>query len=122
MSDAGGPWSTRKCPALALADLWDTEGFEKGEEGQLYALHLSDGMYKRKKVVTQEGGGGARKLSELSDVDVSYAAPRRLHMLAFTGSKCVAFANPVQETGWLINVKVLTPYVVTGSITRFWRW
>ena len=79
MSDVGGPGSTRKCPGIALANLGDMEGFEKdGEEGQLYGLQLSDGMYKRKKVVTQEGGG-AQKLSQLSDVDVSYAAPRRLH-------------------------------------------
>ena len=64
MADAGGPGSARKCPGVALADLGDTEGFEKGwekgwEEGQLYAFELSDGVYKRKKKVTaQEGGGG----------------------------------------------------------------
>ena len=74
-------------PWVALADLGDTEEFEKGgEEGQLYAFELSDGVYKRKKVAAQEGGG-AQKLGELSDVDVSYAVPRRLHTLAFTGSK-----------------------------------
>ena len=66
-----------------------------------------------KKVVTQEGGG-TQKLSELSDVDASYAAPRR-HMVAFTGSKWVAFADPVQETGWLVDVKVSAHYVVTGQ-------
>ena len=116
MSDAGGPGSARKCPGLALADLGDTEGFEKdGEEGQLYGLQLSDRVYKRKKVVTQQEGSGARKLSELSDVDVSYAASRRLHTLAFTGSKWVAFADPVQETGWLVDVKVSAPYVLTGQ-------
>ena len=50
MGDAGGPWIARKCPEVALADLGDTEGFEKGgEEGQLYALELSDGVYKRKR-------------------------------------------------------------------------
>ena len=32
MSDAGGPGSARKCPGLALADLGDTEGFEKDGE------------------------------------------------------------------------------------------
>ena len=115
MADAVGPGSARKCPGLDLADLGDTEGFEKdGEEGQLYSLQLSDGVYKRKKVVTQEGGG-AQKLGELSDVDVSYAAPRRLHTLAFTGSRWVAFADPVQETGWLVDVKVSAPYVVTAQ-------
>ena len=37
-----------------------------------------------------------------------------LHTLAFTGSKWVAFADPVQETGWLVDVKVSAPYIVTG--------
>ena len=41
--------------------------------------------------------------------------PQRLHTLAFTGSKWVAFADPVQQTGWLIDFKVLAPYVVTGQ-------
>ena len=78
-------------PWVALADLGDTEGFEKGgEEGQLYAFELSDGVYKRKKVTAQEGGG-AQKLRELSDVDVSHAVSRMLHTLVFTGSKWVAF-------------------------------
>ena len=99
MGDAGGPGSARKCAGVALADLGDTEGFDKGEEeGQLYAFELSDGVYKRQKVTTREGGG-AQKLGELSDVDVSYAVPRRLHQLAFTGSKWVAFADPTQQTG-----------------------
>ena len=43
-------------------------------EGQLYGLQLSDGVYKGKKVVSQEGGG-VQKLGELSDVDLLYAAP-----------------------------------------------
>ena len=93
MGDAGGPGSAKKCPWVALADLGDTEGFEKGgEEGRLYAFELSNGVYKRKKVTAQEGGG-AQKLGELSDVDVSYAVPKRLHQLAFTGSKWIAFAD-----------------------------
>ena len=47
MGDAGGPGSARKCPRAALADLGDTERFKKGgEEGQLYAFKLSDGVYK----------------------------------------------------------------------------
>ena len=115
MGDAGGPGSARKCPGVALAHLGDTEGFEKGgEEGQLYAFKLSDGVYKRKKVTTQEGGG-AQKLGELSDVDVSYAVLRRLHQLAFTGSMWVAFADPVQETGWMIDIRISSPYVATGQ-------
>ena len=99
---------------MALSDLGDTEGFDKGgEEGQLYAFELSDGVYKRKKVTTQEGGG-AQKLGELSDVDVSYAVPRRLHTLAFTGSRWVAFADPV-PTGWLIDIRISSPFVATGQ-------
>ena len=115
MGDAGGPGSARKCPGVALADLGDTEGFEKsGEEGQLYAFELSDGVYKRKKVTTQEGGR-AQKLGELSDVDVSYAVPRRLHQLAFTGSKWIAFAEPTKQMGWLIDIRISSPYVATGQ-------
>ena len=74
MADAGGPGSARKCPGVALADLGDTECFEKGE-GQLCAFELFDRVYERKKVTAQEGGG-AQKLGELSDIDVSYAIPR----------------------------------------------
>ena len=108
MGDAGGTGSARICNGVALADLGDTEGFEKGgEEDRLYAFKLSDGVYKRKKVTAQEWGG-AQKLGELTDVDVSYAVPRRLHTLAFTGSKWIAFADPTQQTGWLIS------YVATG--------
>ena len=115
MGDAGGPGSTRKCPGVALADLGDTEGYEKGgEEGQLYAFELSDGVYKRKKVTTQKGGG-AQKLGELSDVDVSYVVPRRLHQLAFTGSRWVTFSDPVQEMGWMIDIRISSPYVATGQ-------
>ena len=36
MGDPGGPGSVRKCHGVALADLGDTEGFDKeGEENQL---------------------------------------------------------------------------------------
>ena len=49
MIDPGGPRSVRKCPEAALADLGDVEGFNRsGEEVQLYAFQLSDGVYKRK--------------------------------------------------------------------------
>ena len=104
MGDAGGPGSARKCPGVALADLGDTERFEKG--GEEYAFELSDGVYKRKNVTAQEFG-------ELIDVDVSYAVPRRLHTLAFTGSKWIAFADPTQQTGWLIDIRIFSPYVAT---------
>ena len=55
------------------------------------------------------------KFEELSDVDISHAVPRRLHSLAFTGDKWVAFADPVQLTGWLIDLKIASLYVVTGK-------
>ena len=115
MVDAGSPGSVRKCPGVALADLGDVEGFNtSGEEDQLYAFQLSDGVYKRKKFTSSEGIRSL-KFEELSDVDISHAVPRRLHSLAFTWDKWVAFADPVQQTGWLIDLKIASPYVVTGK-------
>ena len=56
MGDAGGPGSVRKCPGAALADPVDVEGFDRsGEEDQLYAFQLSDGVYKRKKFTPLRG-------------------------------------------------------------------
>ena len=50
MVDAGGSVSVRKCPGVALAALDDVERFDRsGEEDQLYAFKLSDGVCKRKK-------------------------------------------------------------------------
>ena len=58
MVDAGGPGSVRKCPWVALADLGDVEEFDRsGEEDQLYAFQLSDGVYKRKKFTPLRGLG-----------------------------------------------------------------
>ena len=115
MVDAGGPGSVRKCPGVALADLGDVEGFDRsGEEDHLYAFQLSDGVYKRKKLPPSEGIRSL-KFEELSDVDISHAVPRRLHSLAFTGDKWVAFADPAQQTCWLIDLKIASPYVVTGK-------
>ena len=94
MVDAGGPGSVRKCPGVALADLGDVEGFYRsGEEDQLYSFQLSDGVYKRKKVTPSEGIRSL-KVEELSDVDISHAVQRRLHSLAFTGDKLLAFEDP----------------------------
>ena len=91
MVDAGGPGSVRKCPGVALADLDDVEGFDRtGEKDQLYAFQLFDGVYKRKKFIPSD----SLKFEELSDVDISHAVLRRLHNLAFTGSKWVAFDDP----------------------------
>ena len=102
-------------PWVALADLDDVEGFDRsGEEDQLYAFQLSDGVYKRKKFTPFEGIRSL-KFEELSDVDISHAVPRRLHSLAYTGEKWDAFADPVQQTGWFIDLKIASPYVVTGK-------
>ena len=115
MVDVGGPGSVRKCPGVALADLGDVEGFDRsGEEDQFYAFQLSDGVYKRKKFTPSEGIKSL-KFEELSDVDISQAVPRRLHSLAFTGDKWVAFAYPVQRPCWLIDLKITSPYLVTGK-------
>ena len=58
MDDAGGPGSVRKCPGVALAVLGDVDGFDRsGEEDQLYAFQLSDGVYKRKKITPLRGLG-----------------------------------------------------------------
>ena len=118
MVDAGGPGSVRKCPGVALADLDDVEGFDRsGEEDQLYAFQLSDGVYKRKKVHPSEGIGFLN-FEELSDVNISHAVPRRLHSLAYTGSKWVPFADPLQQIGWLIDLKISSPFVATGKKTH----
>ncbi|MCU7887054.1 MAG: hypothetical protein KZQ59_01420, partial [Candidatus Thiodiazotropha sp. (ex Lucinoma aequizonata)] len=78
-----------------MADLGDTEGFDRGgKEDRLYAFQLSEGLYKRKEVSLE--GVGSLTFAELSDVDVSQAVPKQVHTLAFTGSKWVAFADPVQ--------------------------
>ena len=115
MADASGPGSVRKCPGAALADLGDVEGFNRsGEEEQLYAFQLSDGVYKRKKFTPSEGIRSL-KFEEFSDVDISYAVPRRLHSLTFTGDKWVAFEDLVQKTDWFIDLKIASPYVVTGK-------
>ena len=56
MVDAGGPRSVRKCLGVALADLGDVEVFDRsGEEDQLNALQLSDGVNKRKKFAAPLG-------------------------------------------------------------------
>ena len=97
-----------------MADLCDVKGFDRsGEEDQLYAFQLSDGVYKRKKFTPSEGIRSL-KFEELSDVAISHAVTRQLHSLAFTGDKWVAFADPVQQTGWFIDLKIASPYVVTG--------
>ena len=114
MADAGGPVSVRKCSGVALAGLGDTEGFDKDrEENQLYGFQLSDGVYKRKKE--------SLKFEDLSDLDLAYAVPKRHHMLAFAEGKWFPFADPVQQTGWLIDIRISSPYVMTGNSAEFGR-
>ena len=74
----------------------------------------------KEKKVTQEGIGSL-KFEELRDIDVSYAVPKWVHMLAFTESKWVAFADPVQQTGWLIDIKITSLYVMTGTQHKVWK-
>ena len=69
----------------------------------------------KERQITPSEGIRSLKFEELSDVDISHAVPRRLHSLAFTGDKWVAFADPVQQTGWLIDLKIASLYVVTGK-------
>ena len=56
------------------------------------------GSTKEKKFTTSEGIRSL-KFEELSDIDISHAVQRRLHSLAFTRDKLVAFADPVQQSG-----------------------
>ena len=105
MGDAGGPGSARKCPGVALADLGDTEGFEKGgEEGQLYAfgrgVQTKKGHHPRKRWGTE-----ARRVQR-----------RRCFICRpQTAPAAGAFADPVQETGWMIDIRISSPYVATGQ-------
>ena len=104
MADAGGPGSVRICPGVALADIGDTEGFDRdGEENQLYAFKLTDGVYKRTKVTQEETG--SQNFGELSDVDVSHAVEKRMHTVVYADRKWIPFADPVRE-GWLIEVRI----------------
>ena len=102
----------------ALGRLWPTlvtlKGSIEAERKTSFTLSSSDGVYKRKKVTPSEGFRSL-KFEELSDVDISHAVPRQLHSLAFTWDKWVAFADPVQQTGWFIDLKIASPYVVTGK-------
>ena len=92
-----------------MTDLSDVDGFDRsGEEDQVYAFQSSD-TQERKKFASS----GSLKFEELSDVDISHAVPRRLHRHAYTGSKWVAFANTLQQTGWLIDLKISSLFVVT---------
>ena len=114
MADAAGPGSVKKCHGVALADLGDIGGFGRdGKEDRLYAFQLSEEVYKRKEITRE--GSGSLKFGELSDLDTSHPVPKRALTLAFTGSEWVAFTDPVQLTGWLIDIKIIYTHVATGK-------
>ena len=84
----GGPGSVRTCHGITLAVFGFTEGFDRsGKEDRLYAFQLSEGVYIRKDVTLE--GVGSLTFGELSDLDTSHAVPKKIHTLAFTGSKWV---------------------------------
>ena len=58
---------------------------------------------------------GSPTFNELSDVDTSHAVPKPIHTLAFTGSKWVVFAEPIQQTEWLIDISITSLHVATGK-------
>ena len=96
---------------MALADLGDVEGLDRsGEEDQLYVIQLPDEVYLRTTIIKE--GIVPLKLEELSDVDVSHTVPSRLQTIVFIADP--AFAYPVQQTGWLIDLQI-------SSIRRDWE-
>ena len=50
----------------------------------------------------------------MSNVDVSYPTPKQVHTLVFDRGTWFPFADPIQ-TGWIIGIKILSLYVVTGQ-------
>ena len=100
---------------MALGDLGDTEGFD-GEENQLYAFKLTDVVYKRTQVTPE--GIGSQKFGELSDMDVSHAVEKRMHMLVCANRKWIPFTDHVRE-GRLIDIKIQSPYVAVGQQHKF---
>ena len=111
MVDAEGPGSVRKCPWVTLVSL---RGSIEAERKTSFTLSRCL-MGSTKEKSSSSEGIRSLKFEELSDVNISHAVPRRLHSLAFTGSKWVAFAYPVQQTSWLISLKIASPYVATGK-------
>lgn len=114
MADAGGPGNNRKWHGVALADLVDKEGFD-GTRRKIDCMFFSclRVFIKEKKTTLKVWG-------ELIDIDTSNAVPKRIHMLAYTWSKWVAFADPVQQTRWLYNIKITPLYVVIRNKSGRW--
>ena len=101
----------------ALGRLWPTLVTLRGsiEAERKSSFTLSSCLMGSTKEKSSPPSEGIRslKFEELSDVDISHAVPRRLHSLAFTGDKWVIFADPVQQTGWLIDLKIASLNIVT---------
>ena len=113
MADAGGAGCVRKFHGVTLADLGDVEGFgEDGEEISYMLFSWRMGCTDEK--LPQEENGPP-KFEELSDIDITHATPKRVHTLVFTGEKWFPFADPVQQTRWLIDIKISSPSFVTGQ-------
>ena len=115
MVDAGGPGSVRKCPGRLWPTLVTLKGSIEAERKTSFTLSSCVMGSTKEKKFTPSEGIRSLKFEEMSDVDISHAVPRRLHSLAFPGDKGVAFADPVQQTGWFIDKKIASPYVVTGK-------
>ena len=122
MGNAGGPGSARKCPGVALTNLRDTKGFKKGgEEGQLYALELSEGVYKRKRSPPKREVG--RRSSE------SWATATS-HMPSRDGFICWRLLGAGRSPSrtlfkkWAVWSTFEAPFPTSqrGSNTRFDRW
>ena len=90
--------------------LGNVEGF--GEDGE-DAFQLADGMYRRKKLPQEENG--PLKFKELSNVDDSHATNKWVHMLGWTGEKWFPFADPIQQTGWIVDIRISSSFIVTGK-------
>ena len=87
---------------VTLADLGDVDGFgEDGEEDQLYAFQLADGMYRRKKLPQKENG--PPNCEELSDIDITHATPKRVHKLVFTGENGFPLLTPSNKLDGLLT-------------------
>ena len=89
-------------PWVTLADFGDTEGFnDDGEEDQLYAFQLADGMYRRKKLPQEENG--PLKFEKFSNVDVSHATPNGFIRLCLMGKSGFRLRTPSNKQDRLLT-------------------
>ena len=84
-------------------------------------LGFSQITFEAEKMLLRNGPTRSSKIYT-TDEPHRLAVHREVYIhLAFTGSKWVAFADPVQQTGWLIEVKISSPLIVTGKNINFER-